>query len=241
LRWMRKVYFIADAHLGVESAEKEAKKLKKLLLFLEGMETKASHLCILGDLFDFWFEYRTVIPKDFYPVIMKLYQIAHSGVEISYVCGNHDWWQRDFFRDSIGMKIFQGRLETVLCQKRLFLAHGDGLGNRDFGDRVFNRMLRSRANVTLFSAIHPDLGIRLGRRLSRLSRRNSKCFRGDTLIEFAKKKFQEGFDYVILAHTHAPVLSRYGQNVYVNVGDWMSNFTYAEMDPTGVRLCQFHE
>ena len=239
--WMRKVYFIADAHLGVESPEKEAKKVKKLLLFLEEIEAKASHLCILGDLFDFWFEYRTVIPKDFYPVIMKLYQLVHRGVEISYVCGNHDWWQRDFFRDSIGMNISHGSLEIVLHEKKLFLAHGDGLVHKDFGDRIFNRMLRNRLNVILFSAIHPDLGIRMGKRLSRLSRRNNKSLKEDTLIDFAQKKFQEGFDCVILAHTHSPTLSTFGEKVYLNVGDWMSNFTYAEMDPEGVRLCQFHE
>lgn len=236
---MGKVYFIADAHLGVESSIKEARKVEKLLLFLAEIEKKASHLCIVGDLFDFWFEYRTVILKDFYPIIMKLHQIADSGVEILYICGNHDWWQRDFFRDSIGMKVFKGKLEIVLHKKRLFLAHGDGLGGKNLGDRIFNRILRNRLNVNLFSVLHPDLGVNLGRWLSRFSRRNNKRMRDNVLVDFAKKRFTEGFDYVILAHTHSPLLYKEGEKVYLNVGDWMNNFTYAEMDSAGIKLCQF--
>lgn len=236
---MGKVYFIADAHLGVESPQKEARKVEKLLLFFEEIERKASYICILGDLFDFWFEYRNVIPKDFYPIVMKLYHMAHSGVQVLYICGNHDWWQRDFFQDSIGMKVHQGGLEIVLNEKKLFLAHGDGLGNRNFGDRIFNKILRNRVNVSLFSVLHPDLGMNLGRWLSRLSRRNNKRIRNDVLLDFAKKRFIEGFDYVVLAHTHSPFLYREGENVYLNVGDWMNNFTYAEMDSAGIKLCQF--
>lgn len=236
---MGKVYFIADAHLGVESSEKEAEKAEKLLLFLTQIETKASHLCIVGDLFDFWFEYRTVILKDFYPIIMKLHQMAHSGVEILYICGNHDWWQRDFFRDSIGMQVFQGEHEIVLHKKRLFVAHGDGLSGKNPGDRIFNRILRNRLNVSLFSVLHPDLGVNLGRWLSRLSRRNNKRVKDNVLLDFARKRFAEGFDYVILAHTHSPVLYREGGKAYLNVGDWMNNFTYAEMDSAGLKLCRF--
>jgi UDP-2,3-diacylglucosamine hydrolase len=237
---MGKVYFIADAHLGVESPEKEAKKVEKLLLFLTEIEPKASHLCIVGDLFDFWFEYRTVIVKDFYPVIMKLYQMARSGVEILYICGNHDWWQRDFLRDSIGIKVFQGEIGIVLNNKRIFLAHGDGLSSRNLGDRVFNRILRNRLNVSLFSVLHPDVGVNLGRWLSRFSRRNNKRVRGEVLLDFARERFAEGFDYVVLAHSHSPTLHREGEKVYLNVGDWMRNFTYAEMDSAGVRLHQFN-
>lgn len=236
---MGKIYFVADAHLGVESPHKEARKVEKLLLFFEGIKSNASHLCILGDLFDFWFEYRTVIPKDFYPVIMRLYQLANHGVKIFYICGNHDWWHRDFLRDSIGMEVYPGELEVVLHGKRLFLAHGDGLGERNFGDRLFNKILRNRLNVNLFTALHPDLGIHLGRWISRLSRRNNKQLGDNVLLDFAKKRFLEGFDYVILAHTHSPMLYREKGKVYLNVGDWMNNFTYAEMDSDGIKLCQF--
>lgn len=236
---MGKVYFIADAHLGVESAEREAQKVERLLLFLETIRAEAAHLFILGDLFDFWFEYRSVIPKDFYPVISELHRLAKSGVDIHYVCGNHDWWQRDFFHQSVGMEVSQGPLDIVLSGRRLFLAHGDGLAERHLGDRVFNKMLRNRLNISLFTFLHPDLGMSLGRKLSRLSRRNNRQMGTDFLLDFAKKRFLEGFDYVILAHTHSPTIYREGTRVYVNVGDWMKSFTYAEMDSSGIELRQF--
>lgn len=234
------VYFISDAHFGVESAQKETRKRETLASFLHTIRNDAESLYVLGDLFDFWFEYKTVIPRDFYNIISGFHDLIRDGVNVSYICGNHDFWQRGFLEEEVGMKIYRYSLEQKIYGKKIFLAHGDGL-TPDTGYILLKSILRNRFNISLYSMLHPDVGIGLARLASKLSRRNSnKKHKRDTLLNFADSKFEEGFDYVILAHTHKPTFYRKGGKVYMNIGDWMENFSYGKLWKDGVSLKFFH-
>jgi len=228
------IYFLSDAHLGSESPQKEGLKEKKLLTFLDFLvREKANSLYIVGDLFDFWFEYRKVIPQQYFPIISKLYEVTSNSIQVTYLLGNHDYWLGSFFSQYLGVKLFPAPLEITLQEKRLYIAHGDGLSPGDYGYQILKKIFRSQVNIFLYSLIHPDLGIALAKRVSRFSRNHiSKVFSQMEcpLLNFAKEKWKEGYDYVVLGHSHHPLYLQEDKKVYLNVGDWMTHFTYGKLE-----------
>ncbi len=240
---MPKAYFVSDAHLGVDKPEIERLKERELIRFLDLVCSDGKQLFILGDLFDFWFEYRTVIPKGYHRLLAKLSELVDKGIEVSYLAGNHDFWLGNFFKDEIGMRVYADPFSITLGNSKFFLHHGDGLGDGDLGYRILKRILRNRLNVWLYSWLHPDLGVRLARFSSRKSRNyTSQKDYGevDGMRKFASEKIAEGFHYVIMGHNHKPVYEKIGGGAYVNLGDWISHFTYGVYDGESFRLVEWN-
>ncbi len=240
----RVTYFLSDAHLGVAGEEKETIKETLLLSFFDLVEADRASLYILGDLFDFYFEPWGVVPKEYRRVVSRVKELVESGVEVHYVVGNHDYWLGDFWRKEIGVSIHQRPLEVEIQRQRLFLAHGDGLGNFDIGYELLKRVLRNRVNIYLYSLLGPDLGFDVGRLVSRASRR--RCDRKDNpkvgpLWKLARKKFGEGFDGVVFGHIHTPTLMREGEKTFLLLGDWMDNFSYGKLADGSLQLKYFRK
>lgn len=234
----RKTYFFSDAHLGLGSKEEDRHKEHRLLRFLETIGPDADQLFIVGDLFDYWFEYRTVVPKGYFRLFAHLADLTDRGVSISYLAGNHDFWMKGYFPDELGIKVFAEPIERSIGGKRFYIHHGDGLLKRDTGYRILKKVLRNKANIFLFSLVHPDLTGAIARWSSRTSRKHTgnKTYEEGDMLEFAAKKIAEGFDYVIMGHNHRSLYRNIGGGVYVNLGDWIEENTYAEFDGKNLRL-----
>ncbi len=238
---MSKTFFFSDVHLGAGDAATEKQKQKRLLTFLQHVSETGERLFIVGDLFDFWFEYRTVIPRGYMPVLGALQRLMEDGVELHYIAGNHDFWVRDFLTREMGFQMHFEPAGFEISGKRFFIHHGDGVPKWDKGYRLMKRIFRNRTNIFLYSLLHPDLGIPLAKWVANLSRNHQKNREIDDsdYRELAQEKFREGFDYVIFGHLHFPMLEDFGGKFYVNLGDWMEHFTYAEFDKEGFRLLKW--
>ncbi|MCJ7578234.1 MAG: UDP-2,3-diacylglucosamine diphosphatase [candidate division Zixibacteria bacterium] len=234
------IYFISDAHLGAEEKEIEKIKEERLLAFLDKVKEDGESLYILGDMFEFWFEYNDLIPKDHFKILSQLRNVVDSGIKVSYVVGNHDFWLGDFLTGQMGIKIFKEEVEVNHQDKKIFIAHGDGLAKKDFGYRILKKILRSRVNIFLYKQLPPDLSYPLAKFVAGKSRAQADK-REASYVEdyksFAYEKIRQGFDAVILAHTHIPTLENltYGspnspqRGIYLNIGDWFKHFTYGKL------------
>ncbi|HEY4613654.1 MAG TPA: UDP-2,3-diacylglucosamine diphosphatase [Bacteroidota bacterium] len=233
---MRKTYFFSDAHLGLGSKEDELSKERALVRFLDLVERDGEHLFIVGDLFDYWFEYNSVVPKGYFRLFAKLAALTERGIGITYVAGNHDFWLKNYFQDELGIRIFLDPIERTINGKRFYIHHGDGLSNNDTGYRILKRILRNRVNIFLFSLLPPDPASAIARGLSRTSRRHvgKRTFEENDMTQFAKTKIEQGYDYVVMGHNHASLFQTVPRNngagTYVNLGDWITERTYAVFD-----------
>lgn len=239
---MGQTFFISDVHLGTKNAKSEKIKEKKLLSFLDHVATNGERLFIVGDLFDFWFEYRTVIPRGHMKVLAALARLHELGREVHYIAGNHDFWMRDFLTTELGIPVHFDGKEFVINNRRFFLHHGDGVKKKDGGYHLMKRVFRNKFNIFLYSLLHPDLGIPLAKWVAQTSR-NHSSHNGPPddrdYQELAQQKFQQGIDYVIFGHLHYPMLLPYGEKKYVNLGDWIEYFTYARFDGEDLELLRW--
>jgi UDP-2,3-diacylglucosamine hydrolase len=236
---MGKAYFISDVHLGLESRERERAKEGRLIAFLDMVGRDGSELYIVGDLFDAWLEYRAVIPKGFHRVLTKLEDLTRGGMPVHYLVGNHDFWMREFFADTLGINIHREAFEISVQGRRVLLHHGDGLAENDGGYRLLRRLLRNRAAIWIFSWVHPDIGVALARSSSKRSRQytSSKDYgEQDGMTRYAEARFAEGYDIVVMGHRHKPLRLELGGGVYINLGDWITYNTYAVMDGGRIAL-----
>jgi UDP-2,3-diacylglucosamine hydrolase len=232
-------YFFSDVHLGLGNAEQEKAKENRLLQFLDSIYPTTERLFIVGDLFDFWFEYETVIPKGFHRTLASLQRFTDNGKPIEFLVGNHDCWARDFLTKELGMTVHWHPFETTIDGKRIFLHHGDGLADNDLGYKLIKPVLRNRFNVWLYRWLHPDIGVRLARGSSRTSRHyTSHKHYGEEegMIREATKQIREGFDIVIMGHRHKPNSQWIEGGTYINLGDWITHCTYAEMTNGAIAL-----
>jgi UDP-2,3-diacylglucosamine hydrolase len=217
-------YFISDIHLGLRSPEVEKETEKKLLKFLDYARESSDELFIIGDLFDYWFEYKRVIQKGFIKTLSKLSEFRDDGKKVHYIIGNHDFLHRDFFEKEIGVLLYRDPLEITLNGKTFFMAHGDGLVKNDLGYKILKKILRNRSMQKVYSLVHPDLGIKIASATSRTSRdytSNKNYGTVDGLFETAKSKIDSGFDYVIFGHSHERALEKHNNGIYINLGSWL--------------------
>lgn len=227
-------YFISDGHVGAGFPESE----RQLVAFLEQIRGSADSLFILGDLFEFWFEYQRAIPRHGFQVMTRLAELKQAGTRIVYLQGNHDFWFSSFLERELGVETPGDELVTEIDGRRSYLAHGDGL-DRGFVPRTFRRLMRSRMNGALYSLIHPDIGIRLAQWVAGRSRElGAKFYLREDMARFAAAKTEQGFDIVMLGHSHVPELRQFPAGVYVNVGDWVRSFSYG-MIRDGVAALKF--
>ena len=234
----QKTYFFSDAHLGLGSREEDRQKEMRLIQFLSSIQKDASQIYIVGDLFDYWFEYTSVVPKKYFRLFAKLAELTEQKIRIFFIAGNHDFWVKDYFRDELGMEVHVHPVEAEICGKRFLIHHGDGLLKDDLGYRILKKILRSKTNIFLFSLIHPDIAGMLARWSSQTSRQytSHRTYESSGMVNFAAQKIKEGFDFVIMGHNHVPSVHSLEGGVYVNLGDWIFENTYAVFDGKKLQL-----
>jgi UDP-2,3-diacylglucosamine hydrolase len=234
----RKIYFISDAHLGLASREEEIGKELRLVRFLDRILHDADRLYIVGDLFDYWFEYKTVVPKGYYRLFSKLAELTDSGVRLIFIAGNHDFWVKRYFTDELGMEVLREPIEENIRGKKFYIHHGDGLSKNDLGYRILKKILRNRMNIFIFSLIHPDITGWLARWSSRTSRQytSGRKYEEADMVRYAAEKCDKGADFVVMGHSHRPAIQKTGNGFYVNLGDWIHHNTYAVFDGKKIEL-----
>lgn len=227
-------YFISDAHLFPEPGEHPGREM--LLSFLDHLAGIHSpgELWILGDLFDFWFEYGTVMPAGHGRCLSSIRRLAGGGWGVHFLPGNHDYWVGPHFREATGAVVHTtGTVELTSGPMRVLLAHGDGLGPGDLGYRLMKPVLRSPLSMFMFRVLHPGLGSYLARRFSDTSRR---ILRRDLdsipegLKNWVDGKLEDGYDLVITGHTHLDKVVESKKGIYVSLGDWLTRFTYCRLE-----------
>lgn len=228
---LKTYFFISDIHLGLDSQEIETQKENKLISFLKFAEENCDELFITGDLFDYWFEYKRVIQKGFYRTYAALKEFTECGKKIHYFIGNHDFLHRDFFEREIGAILYHQPISAELNGKKFFIGHGDGLIKSDIGYRILKQILRNKFLQKIYSMIHPDLGIKIASLSSKTSRNyTSQKFQSslDGLFDIAKEKINEGYDYVILGHSHIRTFEKFNNGYYINLGSWLQKPCYGK-------------
>lgn len=239
----KKLYFTSDQHLGAPDRGQSLAREKIFVRWLEDIADDVFELFILGDLFDFWFEYKTAVPKGFVRVLGTLAQLADSGVKIHFFTGNHDLWMDDYLESEIGLLRYDEVRSFDYDEKRFLIGHGDGLGPSDKAYKRVKRLFTNPWAQGLFRWLHPDLGLRLGKHLSarnklRSAAQNTAALEpeNERLVQYAKRKLQQThYDYFIFGHRHLPMdIQLDSRSRYVNLGDWITHFTYASFD--GLRL-----
>lgn len=246
----KKAYFASDNHLGAPEFEASLTREKKFVRWLDQVKPDCGALFLLGDLFDFWFEYKTVVPKGFTRTLGKLAEFSDLGIPVYYFVGNHDLWMNGYFEEELGIPVFHGPQQFVINGQHFFIGHGDGLGP---GDKGFKRMKKVFTNPVaqwLYRWIHPDVGVRVAQYFSvknkMISGDEDVKFLGEEkewLVQYAKRKLQEKhFDYFVFGHRHLPLEISLGERSrYINLGDWVSYYTYAEFDQDRLSLKEYRE
>jgi UDP-2,3-diacylglucosamine hydrolase len=227
-----KAFFFSDVHLGLGERVQEKAKENRLLEFLDHIFPETEQLFIVGDLFDFWFDYKTVIPRGFHRTLSALQRFTDSDKTVHYLVGNHDCWMGDFFQTEIGVHVYRGPFMVTIQGKKVFIHHGDGLAENDLGYRFIKPILRNPLAVRLYRWIHPDIGVPLARGSSRSSReytRQKHYGEEQGMVAFAEKLIGQGMDIVVMGHHHRPSSVQVGHGMYVNLGDWITYNTYGTM------------
>ena len=223
---MPATYFISDIHIGLQSPQSEQLKLDNLERLFAIIKAEGRSLYMLGDILDYWMEFRHVIPKGFSRFLCLLSDLVSHNIEVVYVAGNHDFYLGRFFDDELGVKTIYGLHERLIDGRKFLIAHGDGLGKGDIGYKLFARVVRNRFNLSLLE-LHPDLAISLMKYLSRLSRNHKKVdrvFETDRLLNFAETLAAEKkFDYFVCGHNHVQGIMELSVSPcrYVNLGSWI--------------------
>lgn len=226
------VIILSDAHLGAAPPAAEAERTARLHAFLETLPMHASMLVLAGDLFDFWFEYGTAIPRRFFTTLALLARLRDAGVEIVYLNGNHDFFLGTFFRDTLGIRTIDGAFTIEAQGRRVWVHHGDGLARGDLGYKFLRGVLRNPLSIRLYGLLHPDLAFPLALAVSRLSRgsREGRALDPDPLWErIALPRFAEGYDAVAIGHFHQAYERREDGREFFMLGDWIDRFTYLEL------------
>ena len=232
-------FFLSDAHLGAESKERESARETLLHAFLDSLPGRAGALYVVGDLLDFWFEYRTSIPRRHFATLCALQRVRNAGIPITYLGGNHDFWLGSFLADELGIRLHDGALTLATQGRRLWIHHGDGLVGGDIGYKALKILLRNPAAIAMYRMLHPDLGIPLAARVSRQSRhsRDQRKLDGERLIrEIAEPRFAEGYDGVLVGHFHHAFEHHDRGRDFFVLGDWIERFTYVVLEGGTLKL-----
>lgn len=246
----RKIYFLSDFHLGAPDYESSLEREKKIVRFLDEIKNDAEEIFLLGDVFDFWFEYKRAVPKGFVRLQGKIAEITDSGIPVHWFIGNHDMWIFNYIPKEMGVQMHRKEIVREFDEKKFFIGHGDGLGPGDHGYKFIKAVFRNKVCQWLFARFHPNFGIGLANFFSRKSRvatgDNNATFYGEEkemLIQFCKSTLKkEHFDYFIFGHRHLPIDFNISEkSKYINTGDWIKYFSYAVFDGQNLDLKYFKE
>ncbi len=243
-----KIYFASDFHLGVPTHKDSLVREKLIVSWLDSIKEDAKSIYLLGDIFDFWFEYKTVVPKGFVRLLGKMAELTDSGIKIYILKGNHDMWMYDYLPKEIGVQIIDDKTILEENGKKIFLAHGDGLGPGDFGYKLIKKVFASKICQWFFARLHPNFGIGIAQYWSKKSRIanniNPEEFLGEDnewLVQYCKEKQKENpMDYYIFGHRHLPLEIDIDTNSkYINLGDWVQHNSYAIFDGENLTVKYF--
>ena len=241
----KKIYFLSDFHLGVPDAASSLQREKRIIQFLDSILHDAEQIFIVGDIFDFWFEYRKVVPKGYVRLMGKLASITDAGIPIHFFVGNHDMWIRDYFQKELGFTVYYEPARFEFNGKKFLIGHGDGQGPGDHGYKFLKKIFRNPVCQWLFGIIPPGIGMGIANYFSKKSRDADKgkdeVFLGEEnewLIIYSREVLQkEHVDYFIFGHRHLAMDITLNENShYINLGEWIKTNSYAVFDGTKTEL-----
>jgi UDP-2,3-diacylglucosamine hydrolase len=247
----KKVYFASDFHLGAPNPEESSKREKAIVRWLDEITSDVKVLFLVGDVFDFWFEYKQAVPRGHVRLLGKLAELSDRGVEIHWFTGNHDMWIFDYLPKEIGFQLHREPKEFNFNGKQFFIGHGDGLGPGDKGYKFIKKVFANKLCQWLFARLHPNFGIWLADYFSRGSRASTGSYDEqylgkdqEWLYQFCERKIDEGdtSDYFIFGHRHLPLdLELSNASRYINLGEWIKYNSYAVFDGTALQYKYFEK
>ena len=246
---VKNIYFISDIHLGFPDPKESMEREKLLVQWLDEVAENASEIYFLGDVFDFWFEYKRVVPRGFTRFLGKLAELTDRGIPVHFFTGNHDIWVFDYLPAETGVILHKDKLITEFSGKKFLLAHGDGLGPYDKGFKRMKKVFTNPFWQWCFARLHPNFGVKIAHSMSHKSRcklhPSELQFKGpdkEWLILYAKRKLEQNhYDYFIFGHRHIPVKFKIQEtSTFINLGDWLQNFTYGIFDGEKFELIRYY-
>ncbi len=244
----KKIYFASDQHFGAPTPEISFSREQKFVQWLDSIKNDAEALFLLGDLFDFWFEYKTVVPKGFIRVLGKLAEIRDAGIPIYFFVGNHDLWMGDYFEKELNIPVYHDNQEFTFNGKSFLIGHGDGKGPGDKGYKRMKKVFTNSFFKWLFRWLHPDIGVKFAQYLSVKNKLISGVedvkFLGEEnewLVQYCKRKLEtKHYDFFVFGHRHLPMeITLIKHSKYINLGDWIGYFTYGVFDGEKMVLKEF--
>lgn len=232
-----KVYIASDCHFGAPNNSESSTRENLFIEWLNEIKNEAHTLILLGDIFDFWFEYRHVVPRGHTRLLGKFAELSDAGVNIIYFTGNHDFWIHNYFAEELNFEIFRTPQEFLINQKRVFIGHGDGLGPKDYSYKFMKAIFEAPINRWLYARLHPNFAFWLAKKVSVNSRAANgnidEVFLGEEkerLVLFAKNILTtQHYDYFIFGHRHLALSLDLGsKSRYINTGEWLKTFSYAQ-------------
>jgi UDP-2,3-diacylglucosamine hydrolase len=250
----KNIYFASDFHLGVPDHDSSLRRELLLVKWLDEISPTAKEIFLMGDIFDFWFEYKTVVPKGYVRLLGKIATLTDSGIPVHIFRGNHDLWAFDYLNKETGAILNRRSVIRDFDGKKFFLSHGDGLGPGDTGYKFLKRVFENRFNQFLFNWLHPDIGTRLGlyfshkSRIANIAREQKNDYKIDIekemLYIYCQKKLekQPDIDYFVFGHRHVPIDHYLNEKSrLIILGDWVTNFTYAVFDGENLELKRYKD
>ena len=246
----KKVYFASDFHLGVPNKVQSLLREKKLVQWLSDIEKDAQHIFLVGDVFDFWFEYKTVVPRGYTRLLGKLASLADAGIQIHYFTGNHDMWTFGYLEEELGLKVYRNPIEVCINKQQFYIGHGDGLGPGDNGYKFIKKVFASPISQWLFARLHPNFGIGLANFWSGKSRAANgpidEIFLGEEkewLIIYCKEVLEKKhYDYFIFGHRHLLLdVTLPSNSRYINLGDWFKNAHFGVFNGVTLQLEKYEK
>jgi len=243
-----KIYFASDQHFGAPNVNKSKEREVFFIKWLDKIKEDATELFLLGDLFDFWFEYKKVVPRGFVRVLGKLAELKDSGIKIHFFVGNHDLWMRDYFETELGVKVYRKPTKFNFNNRTFLIGHGDGLGPGDSGYKMMKKVFINPVSKWLYRWFHPDLGMRLAQYFSLKNRyisgEEDMAFLGEdkeALIVYCKQQYErEKYDFFLFGHRHLPMeIDIATSSKYINTGDWIKYYSYAVFDGEELQLLSY--
>lgn len=240
----KKIYFLSDFHLGAPDHASSLEREKIIVQFLSEIKDDAAEIFLVGDMFDFWYEYRKVVPKGYVRLLGKLAELTDAGIPLHFFVGNHDMWMRDYLQKELNIPIYFEPREFERNGKRFLIGHGDGLGPGDHGYKRLKKIFRNPACQWLFGILPPVIGVGIANYMSRRSRAHTgskeETFLGEDkewLITYCKDVLKEKkIDFFVFGHRHLPIDYRLDNSRYINLGDWIRYYTYAVFDGERLQL-----
>jgi UDP-2,3-diacylglucosamine hydrolase len=242
------VYFVSDCHFGVPNSSDSLLREKLLVKWLDSIKEKANYIILLGDVFDFWFEYKHVVPRGYTRLFGKFAELSDMGIKFIYFTGNHDLWVKNYFVDEFNFEMVRSSQTYLINGKKVFIGHGDGIGPKDVGYKIMKWLFDARFNRWVYSRLHPNFAFWLALFVSSKSRAANgnmdEIYHGEEkerLLQFARKTLLiEHFDYFIFGHRHLALEIEIAPNSkYINTGEWIKSFSFAQTENDEIVLKSF--